>query len=550
MATERYEGRLELTWTNKDRCLLAYEDGSYAWVNPSDYRVAEVRLLDDAGTVGDVHQPATRAADNLLIRGDALNALASLTELPEFAREYVGNVKVVYIDPPFNTQQSFLHYDDNLEHSVWLTMMRDRVVQLKKLLAPAGSIWVHCDDSEQAHLRVLMDEVFTAACFVATVIWRSTDNSNNDAKQFSQDHNVILVYSREPEWRSNGLPRSDAQARHYANPDADPRGPWFDGNPVGSPNPRENLRYDIVSPTGHTIEPPDNGWRWKRETLEAKMATGEIRFSDDGTRIVRRTYLADQGVLPPSTLWFDIDETGSNRQAKYELKRLFRRPSADLFDTPKPERLMRRIIGLAANPGDIVLDCFLGSGTTAAVAHKMGRRWVGIERSASTLDDYAAPRLSRVVLGDDPGGISALVEWRGGGGFRVLDVAASMFEADSGNVVIADWASNGKLAETTAAQLGFEYEPDAPFVGRRGRSRLAVVDGLVNPDVARILVDALAESELLTLCGTAVDPATAPALREMRRGSVVRKIPASILAEYRRPRWRSGQSTVTADPKA
>ena len=164
-----YEGRLELTWTNKHLRLLADDDGSYTWVSPSDYRVAEVRLLRDAGVVGITDAPE-RAADNLLIRGDALNALTSLVQLPEFARHYVGKVKLAYLDPPFNTQQSFLHYDDALEHSVWLTMMRDRLLQIKTLLASDGSIWVHCDDSEQGYLKVMMDEVFGRENFVAVSV--------------------------------------------------------------------------------------------------------------------------------------------------------------------------------------------------------------------------------------------------------------------------------------------------------------------------------------------------------------------------------------------
>jgi adenine-specific DNA-methyltransferase len=170
-----YEGRLELTWTNKHLRLLAQEDGSYEWVPLSDYRVAEVRLLHDTGTVGQVG--GERAKDNLLIRGDALNALTSLIELPEFERQYVG--KLAYLDPPFNTQQSFLQYDDALEHSVWLTMLRDRLVQVKTLLAPDGSVWVHCDDSEQAYLKVLMDELFRRENFVANIIWEKFATREN-----------------------------------------------------------------------------------------------------------------------------------------------------------------------------------------------------------------------------------------------------------------------------------------------------------------------------------------------------------------------------------
>jgi adenine-specific DNA-methyltransferase len=165
-----YEGKLELTWTNKDQRLLAHEDGSYEWLRSSDYRIAEVRLLNDAETVGTVGKQ--RSTDNLLLRGDALNALTSLAKLPEFSRRYVGKVKLAYLNPPFNTQQSFLHYDDALEHSVWLTMMRDRLLQVQELLAEDGSVWVHLDDSEMTYLRIVMDEVFGRENFVATVVWR------------------------------------------------------------------------------------------------------------------------------------------------------------------------------------------------------------------------------------------------------------------------------------------------------------------------------------------------------------------------------------------
>lgn len=532
-ASSGYHGRLELTWTNKDKRLLAREDGSYEWLPPSDYRVAEVRLLHDAESVGEVAADADRARDNLLIRGDALYALNSLSSLPEFVAEYAGKVRLAYLDPPFNTQQSFLHYDDGLGHSVWLTMIRDRLLQIRRLLSPDGTVWVHVDDTEAARLRIVMDELFGEECFVSSVIWRSTDNSNNDAKQFSQDHNVILIYAKDPEWRSNGLPRTGEQSRHYKNPDNDPRGPWFDGNPLGSPNPRENLRYAITSPQGHEIPPPPNGWRWSRETLDAKMATGEIRFSADGKRIIRRTYLADQEALPPSSLWADNEETGSNRQAKYELKKLFDLPTAQLFDTPKPERLLQRIIHLASDPGDIVLDCFVGSGTTAAVAQKMRRRWVAVEQSADTVSRFTRPRLERVIDGTDAGGITESTGWSGGGGFRILDVAPSMFEDAGGIVLLAEWATNGGLSAATAAQLGFEHRIDPPFSGRKGRQRLAVIDGLVNRDVIDLVLHSLGEGETVTVCGTALDDEAGTHLRQALPGSRARKIPASLLAEYR-----------------
>lgn len=549
VADTRYEGRLELTWTNKPLRLFAQEDGAYEWVAPSDYRVAEVRLLHDAGSIGEVHPVATRARDNLLIRGDALHALTSLLELPEFRRQYANKVRLAYLDPPFNTQQSFLHYDDALEHSVWLTLMRDRLLQIRGLLAPNGSVWVHLDDSEVHRARSMMDEVFGPENYVAEIIWRSSDNSNNDAKQFSSDHNTILVYARANDWTSNRLAATPEQVPHYSNPDNDPQGPWFDGNPVNSPNPRKNLMYSISSPTGYEIQPPPNGWRWSRETLQEKLESGEIRFTSDGRGIRRRTYLKDHRGLPASSLWTDLSETGHNRQAKSELKRLFPGiPTSDLFATPKPERLLCKILRVATDPGDIILDCFLGSGTTAAVAQKMGRRWVGIERSADTLETYTVSRLTRVVEGADPGGITSAIGWAGGGGFRILDIAASMFDEDHGTVVLADWAVSSRLAEATAAQFGYAYEPELPFVGRKGRTRLAVIDGLVTGDVVSLLVMALDENERVAVYGTAVDPAARDLLRAQRPGSTLRKIPQSILDGYRRQRRQYVPEHDAEDP--
>lgn len=254
-------------------------------------------------------------------------------------------------------------------------------------------------------------------------------------------------------------------------------------------------------------------------------------------------YLSEVEGLVPWT-WWPNEEVGHNDEAKKEILDLF--PDTEAFGTPKPERLMRRIIAIATNPGDVVVDCFLGSGTTAAVAHKMARRWVGVEWSRDTIDTFAAPRLTKVVDDDDPGGITEEEEWGGGGGFRVLDVAPSMFAEDDGLVVLADWAAGGELGEATAAQLGYDHEPQPPFVGRKGRTRLAVVDGLVNPDVVRLLLRSLGEKERLVLCGTAVDPEARTVLREARPGSTVRKIPASILAEYQiGQRWRAARATTT-----
>jgi len=604
-----HNGRLELTWTNKHLRLLAHEDGSYEWLPPSDYRIAEVRLLHDADVVGEVNSPTGRARDNLLIRGDALNALTSLVELPEFAREYVGKVKLVYLDPPFNTQQSFLQYDDALEHSVWLTMMRDRLMQVKTLLSPDGSVWVHCDDSEMAYLKVMMDEIFGRENFAGTVVWEKADSARNDAAGFSTDQDYILVYSSNiAAWRPNRAARTAEMDSIYSSPDGDET-PWFDDNPT-APGARthQGMVYAIQSPFTGVLHYPAFGRHWfadqermlaglqewapyerrdigdaderarrcgipvedvrggvqalvlavpldeARTQARERYARGawpELIFRSQGEGgIGRKRYRSERGSAP-RTLWLN-SQVGHNRTAKAELKQLF--PKDVPFATPKPERLVQRIIEIGSNPGDIVLDCFLGSGTTAAVAHKMGRRWVGVENLADTLYTYAIPRLKKVVAGTDPGGITAQLGWQGGGGLRILEVAPSMFTEAGGQVFLSDWATNGQLAEVTAAQLHYNYENDPPFSGRRGRSRLGVIDGLVNEAVVQLLLKVLPDDERLVVCGTAIDPTARDVIRSARPGSSVRKIPASILQEYRQAtRWiqpRLPEAAPDADQRA
>jgi adenine-specific DNA-methyltransferase len=525
----KYEGRLELTWTNKSRRLLAQEDGSYEWVDPADYRVAEVRLLDLVGQVGEVG--ASRGTDNMLIQGDALNALRSLARLPEFAASYLGKVKLAYLDPPFNTQQSFLHYDDNLEHSVWLTMMRDRLLQIRELLAPDGSVWVHCDDSEQHRLRVVLDEVFGSSQFVGTVVWQKRYSRDN-RPAIGAVHDFIHVYAPlGSDWREhrNRVPRE--HAKQYRNPNNDPRGLWRP-IPMTAQGYRPNQMYEIVDPSGGVHTPPKGRcWSVIRERYEELLAQGRIYFGRDGRHqpAVIRYLDEDEGLVPWT--WWTHEEVGHTDEAMKEMLDLF--PESPAFGTPKPERLMYRIIHIASNEGDIVLDPFLGSGTTAAVAHKLRRRWVGIEREGSTVDAYALPRIRKVVEGGDAGGVTEAAGWAGGGGFRRMAVAPSMFESDGGLVFLSDSMSDRRLAQATAAQLGFTFDPDPPFAGKKGRSRLAVIDGLVNESVVRILIGALAETERLVICGTAIDSESRATARALRPGSTVRKIPAALLAEYR-----------------
>ena len=316
--------------------------------------------------------------DNVIIEGDNLKALKAL--LPT----YHGKVKCIYIDPPYNTGNEGWIYNDRVNspmmrdwlgktvdrddltrHDKWCCMMLPRLKLLREFLTDDGAIFVSIDDNEVHHLRALMDEVFGEENFVANVVWRSADSSNNDAKQFSVDHNHTVVYSRQRGWLTRPLKRTEDDNAHYTNPDDDPNGPWFPGN-LSSPNPRENLRYLVKSPSGKKIKPPANGWRWKKETLLEMIESGEVVFSEDETRLIRKTYLKEQTGLAPSSLWDDIEETGHNRNAKYVLKNLFpEKATADLFKTPKPVKFLLKILRISTEKDSIILDSFAGSGTTA-----------------------------------------------------------------------------------------------------------------------------------------------------------------------------------------
>lgn len=353
--------------------------------------------------------------DNLIINGNNLLALASLL------KRFEGQVKCIYIDPPYNTGSDGFNYNDSFNHSSWLVFMKNRLELARRLLSNDGTIWITLDDVENHYLKVLCDDIFTRDCFVTEVEWQHSDNSNNNALTFSEDVNHILVYSKKPNWKPKFL-NDPEKRKHFKNSDNDPKGPWFDGNPVNNPGLRPNLQFDIIAPNGNVIKHPANGWRWSKETMDEKFATGELRFSDDCTRVIRRTYLCDMEGLPPSNHWTNFDITGHTRKAKYELKSLFPGiPVTSLFATPKPELLINYIFDLATNPGDIVLDFFLGSGTTCAVAHKKQLRYIGIEQM-EYIHTFVIPRLEKVIAGEQ-GGISQTVGWQGGGSFVYCELA-------------------------------------------------------------------------------------------------------------------------------
>ncbi|HEX3786102.1 MAG TPA: site-specific DNA-methyltransferase [Pseudonocardiaceae bacterium] len=527
-------GRLTLSWVNKDKALVPDEDGGYQWVERDDPRLIEVRLLHQAGRIGEV---SGTVEDNLLIQGDSYDALYALSRTPEYAQRYRGKIKLVYIDPPFNTGQAFEHYDDALEHSVWLGMMRERLLLIRELLAPDGSVWVHLDDAEMAYCRVLLDEVFGRGNFVGTVIWQRSDSPRNDAIGLSVDHDYIMAYSRDSrQFKLGRLERTAAMNAVYSNPDNDPRGPWHADNLTcnKSEDERRNLAYPITDPATGITYPynPRRVWAYDRMRMDELIADRRIIFPKKQTgrpQLKRFLNELDRG-RAPQTVWTH-EEAGHTRGSSREIQRLF--PDVRPFATPKPEKLLERIVQVGSNTGDIVLDCFLGSGTTAAVAHKMGRKWVGVELSAETIQNFTHPRLEKVTAGHDLGGITKDVDWSGGGGFRMLTVGPSLFERAGSRLLLADWAKGEEFAQAVAAQLGFIYEFDGPFAGVKGRARLAVVDGVADDVVVKSIVSHLNEDERVTVVVKAAAPGTEQMLRELSSGSRLLKAPRDLVRRGR-----------------
>jgi adenine-specific DNA-methyltransferase len=387
-----------------------------------DVRVAEkvpYRLLEETPELG----YGDRDTGNMLIQGDNLEALKSLLPF------YAGQVKCIYIDPPYNTGSAFEHYDDNLEHSQWLAMMWPRLELLRELLAEDGSIWVSIDDREAHYLKVIMDEVFGRGNFLSNVVWQKKFAPQNDAKLMDQSHDHIIVFTKNrPVAAMNLLPRTAEMNDRYKNPDDDHRGPWTSDNPLRREY-REYAFYEIITPAGRVVSPPPgSSWRFNREDVPKMIADNRLWFGKDGKGVPRiKRFLSEvkDGIIPQSI--FFHDQVGNTQEAKKEVIVLNRE---DIFDTPKPERLIERILQIATNPSDLVLDSFLGSGTTAAVAQKMNRRFIGIEMGDHAVT-HCQPRLQKVVDGEQ-GGISKAQNWQGGGGFRFFKLGAAVFDESGG----------------------------------------------------------------------------------------------------------------------
>ncbi len=418
------------------------------------------RLMEPISAHGDAQQ----AARNLLIQGDNLEALKALLPF------YRGQVKCIFIDPPYNTRSAFEHYDDNLEHSQWLSMMLPRLQLLRELLREDGSIWVTIDDNEGHYLKVLMDEVFGRGNFVANVFWQKTHTRENRTDVSAVHDHILLYAKRRDGWKEvrNMLPASDEQIERFTNPDNDSRGVWasLPAHAKAEKGRRDAQFFTITTPSGRKVEAPAGRcWLYTEPRFQEMVKDGRIWFGEHGGNAPRvKKFLSEvQAGLVPSTLWFHQD-VGSNGRAKSELVELF--PGETPFSTPKPEALIQRILHIASNSGDLVLDSFLGSGTTAAVAHKMGRRWIGIEMGEHAAT-HCLPRLQKVVAGEQ-GGISKAVGWQGGGGFQFCKLGAPIFDATGcihPEVRFATLAAFVWQQETGTAFDAAHGQPGTPYLG-------------------------------------------------------------------------------------
>ena len=434
----------ELNWVNRNQAEQTAESVPY-------------HLLKFEQAYGD----ETMARDNLIIQGDNLQALKALLPL------YGGKVKCIFIDPPYNTQSAFEHYDDKLEHSQWLSMMYPRLQLLKDLLSEDGSIWITIDDNESHYLKVLCDEIFGRKKFIANIVWQKRySRENREAIGDAHDH--LFVYSKEPRLfkkNRNLVEMNEKQAKVYKNPNNDPKGRW---RPIPmtaqAGHATSEQFYPITSPSGKVFVPPEGRcWGVSKATFEKLLSENRIYFGKNGDsqpNVIR--YLSEvEGVVPWT--WWNHEEFGHTDEAKKESQFLFEK--INTFDSPKPERLMQQIIHIATCENDLILDSFLGSGTTCAVAHKMNRRYIGIEmgKHAKT---HVIPRLQQVINGEQ-GGISKALNWQGGGGFSFYTLGSPVFDENgflNPDVKFADLASYVWWLDTKTA-YPTSQAPTTPLLG-------------------------------------------------------------------------------------
>jgi len=509
-----HKQRLELAWIGKDdrprlepRILLEDAERSYH---------AKTRVTDN-----DIF-------DNILIHGDNLLALKALEQ------EFTGRIKCVFIDPPYNTGSAFEHYDDGIEHSLWLSLMRDRLELLRRLLSDDGSLWITIDDNEAHYLKVLCDEVFGRKNFIANVVWEKSDSPKMDSQFFSSRHDHLLVIAKNIEVVQLSRLAVETQS-HYNKIGSDGRRYYTKplramGSGEDTREARPSMYFPLTAPDGSEVFPKkpdgtDGRWRWGPKKYASDISRIEWVKGKGGWTPYFRIYEETGTGRPPETIW-SHSEVGSNRTSKAEIKALF--GENDLFTTPKPEALIYRVLQIATKSGDLVLDSFAGSGTTGAVAHKMGRRWIMVELGEHC-ETHIVPRLRKVIDGKDAGGITEAVDWKGGGGFRYYRLAPSLLEKDAwDNWVISKEYDATKVAQAVCKLMGFVYQPDETHYWMQGRSSEAdfiyvTTQSLTHEQLAAISEEVGDERTLLVCCKAfRAEPDAFPNL-------TIRKIPQTVL---------------------
>lgn len=462
-------------------------------------------------------------SENMLIHGDNLLALKALEQ------DYAGKVKCIYIDPPYNTGNAFEHYDDGVEHSLWMNLMSARLRILKNLLSEDGLIWITLDDNEFHYCKVMCDEIFGRDKFIGTVIWEKSDSPRMDATFFSVRHDYNLVYGKSKSFLYKEL--SKEIPAHYNRRDEKGRLYYTKPLRVMGGNVSDSLFYPMTAPDGTEVFPFESDgskgcWRWSKRKVEEEADRIEWVNGRNGWNPYFKIYADNRRPIPTETIW-SHQEVGTNRTSKNEIRALFKE---DVFATPKPEKLIEKILKISSMEGDLVLDSFLGSGTTAAVAHKMGRRYIGIELGDHAIT-HCYPRLKQVVDGEQ-GGISKAVGWKGGGGFKFYTLAPSLLKEDRfGNLVINSEYNAEMLAAAMAKQEGFKYAPDEAIFWKQGRSMerdfIFTTTAFLTVEALDRIQEEMKPEETLLICCKAFQPEC-----ENRHTSItIKKIPSLLLGK-------------------
>lgn len=535
--------RLELTWPGKEdrfnpepRILLEDKEKSFSY-DPTEKSAVEPTY------------------DNMLIHGDNLLALKALEQ------DYTGKVKCIYIDPPFNTGAAFENYDDGLEHSIWISLMRDRLEILKRLLAEDGVIYIHIDDKEMAYLRIIMDEIFLRKNFLNMIVVKTSDPSGLktvNPSPYSQTE-YILMYARQRncyKYETQYIPTEyDASYNkiitnineHYQNWHSENLNEYL-AHKLGYADAKEANKklgklgfYEKMS--DFALEHANQIYQATAISEKAGQAIIELKdeslkkannvlclerddYEDVYVLNGRQVYFYENkikiidGITTPTkpltNLWTDIPYNGIAKEGGVKFK-----------NGKKPEKLIRRIIEMSTNPGDLVLDSFLGSGTTAAVAHKMGRRWIGIEMGDHVYT-HCIPRLQKVIKGEDAGGVTKSTGWLCGGGFKFYELASSLIIKDKyGQQIISDKYNADMLAEAMCKILGYHYKPDAEKYWKQGfsseKSFIYTTTMSVQEESLGKLAAEVGDDNLLICCSAFVGNKNAfPNI-------TVKKIPSAIL---------------------